>query len=349
MENALDYNLEEWQAIMLELKEPSFRAKQVYEWLFKIDDFDKATNLPKPLILKLKERFYIGVKIVKSIESKKDGTIKYLFGLHDGNIVEGVLMRYKYGNTICVSSQVGCRMGCAFCASGIDGLIRNLSSGEILGQVLAVNNAIGDGERAITNIVLMGSGEPLDNYDNVIKFINSVHYGMGVSRRNISISTCGIVNKIADLARDGGGVTLTISLHASNNVVRDSIMPINKKWHIEELVKAARDYFEITGRRVIFEYSMISGRNDSLDYADELSKLLRNFPCHVNLISLNYVKEKGLRSSANTQVALFKERLEKNNISVTLRRTMGSDIDGACGQLRRRVLSESLESGNENR
>lgn len=349
MENALDYNLEEWQAIMLELKEPSFRAKQVYEWLFKVNDFDLASNLPKSLIAKLKERFYISVQIVKSIESKKDGTIKYLFGLHDGNIVEGVLMRYKYGNTICISSQVGCRMGCAFCASGIDGLLRNLTSGEILGQVLAANNAIGDGERAITNIVLMGSGEPLDNYDNVIKFINSVHYGMGVSRRNISISTCGIVNKIADLARDGGGVTLTISLHASNNVVRDSIMPINKKWHIEELIKATREYFEITGRRVIFEYSMIGGRNDSLDYADELSKLLRNFPCHVNLISLNYVKEKGLRSSANTQVALFKERLEKNNISVTLRRTMGSDIDGACGQLRRRVLSESLEIGNENR
>lgn len=347
MENALDFNLKEWQNIMQELKEPSFRAKQVYEWIFKVDDFDKATNLPKSLVTKLKERFFIGVKIVKSIESKKDGTIKYLFGLHDGNIVEGVLMRYKYGNTICVSSQVGCRMGCAFCASGIDGLIRNLTSGEILGQVLAVNNAIGDGERTITNIVLMGSGEPLDNYDNVIKFINSVHDGLGVSRRNISISTCGIVDKIADLARDGGGVTLTISLHASNNDVRDRIMPINKKWRIEELIKAAHNYFKATGRRVIFEYSMISGRNDSLDYADELSMLLRYFPCHVNLINLNYVKEKGLRSSANTQVAVFKERLEKNNISVTLRRTMGSDIDGACGQLRRRVMSESANAKDE--
>lgn len=341
MRNALDMSLIEWQSELENLGQPKFRAKQVFDWIYKTNDFNEMSNLPKKLIDILKENFYIGVKIHTVKKSIKDGTRKYLFELQDGNIVEGVLMQYKYGNTVCISSQVGCRMGCAFCASGIGGLIRNLTSGEMIGEVLAVNRDLGGGERNITNIVLMGSGEPLDNYDNVIKFLNLINAGFGVSRRNISLSTCGICDKIYSLAKEGGGVTLTISLHASNDSIRKQIMPINNKWQISDIIDAVKKYFEVTGRRIIFEYSMISGVNDSLTCADELCRLLRWLPCHVNLINLNYVKEKGLRGSANSQVQMFKQRLEDNKISVTLRRTMGSDIDGACGQLRRSVIDNA--------
>lgn len=340
MQNALDLDLEDWQAEMLKFGQPKFRAKQIYEGIYKVADFDDISNLPKNLIAILKENFYIGVKILTVKMSAKDGTRKYLFELADGNIIEGVLMRYKYGNTVCISSQVGCRMGCAFCASGINGLVRNLTAGEMVGEVLAVNRDLGGSERSITNIVLMGSGEPLDNYENVIKFINNINTGFGVSRRNISLSTCGVCDKIYSLAKDGGGVTLTISLHASNDRIRRQIMPIDNKWQISDILLAAKKYFETTGRRIIFEYSMISGVNDSLTCADELCRILRWLPCHVNLIALNHVKEKGLRGSANSQVQLFKMRLEDNKISVTLRRTMGNDIDGACGQLRNKYIGD---------
>ena len=259
---------------------------------------------------KLKEDFNENqVSVYKKLVSGKDGTRKYIFALQDGNIIEGVLMSYKYGNTICISTQVGCRMNCAFCASGLDGLVRNLTAGEMVGEVLAVNNDLGNGDRQITNIVLMGSGEPLDNYDNVIKFINMISdaNGINISKRNI-------------------------------DKIRGQIMPINKAYNIDEILKAVKYYFDKTGRRIIFEYSMIKGVNDSVDCAKELSLLLKGLPCHVNLINLNYVKEKGLQSSGKEPVQAFLKVLDKNGISATIRRTMGSDIEGACGQLRRKIL-----------
>lgn len=348
MLNALEYTVEEWQAYLEIIKEPKFRAKQIFAWLHKGVDFDFMTNLPKGLIQKLKETFVCNnVKIYKCLVSKKDDTRKYIFSLSDGNIIEGVLMSYKYGNTICISTQVGCRMNCAFCASGLDGLVRNLTAGEILGEVLAVNADISDnGERKITNIVLMGSGEPLDNYDNVVKFINLVNdeNGINISKRNISLSTCGICDKIYSMADDLNGVNLTISLHAPTDDIRQNIMPINKKYKISDIIKACKYYFNKSGRRIIFEYSMIEGVNDSVECAEDLTKLLRGLPCHVNIINLNYVKEKDLKGSKNERVQAFIKTLDTNNVSVTLRRTMGSDIAGACGQLRRSII-EGVNEG----
>ena len=288
---------------------------------------------------------FSGITIYDKFVSKKDGTVKYLFELQDGNIIEGVLMKYKYGNTICISTQVGCRMNCAFCASGLEGLIRNLTAGEILGQVLEVNrDALTDDEdRSVTNIVLMGSGEPFDNYDNVTKFLRLVNdeHGINISKRNISLSTSGLVDRIYQFTDEGYKVTLTISLHAPNNAIRNNIMPVNHKWKIEEVIKAAKYYFDKTGRRIIFEYSMIEGVNDSKKEALELVKLLRGLTCHVNIINLNYVKERGLKGAEKDRVKEFIDTLTSEGISCTLRRTMGSDIDGACGQLRRRVLEEN--------
>ena len=347
MLNAIEYNIKEWQEYLAQIGEPKFRAKQIFSWLHKGVDFNEMTNLPKSLVDKLNAEFVPNaVNIYKCLVSKKDDTRKYIFSLADGNIIEGVLMSYKYGNTICISTQVGCRMNCAFCASGLDGLVRNLSAGEILGEVLAVNADIAEkGERCITNIVLMGSGEPLDNYDNVVKFINLVNdeNGINISKRNISLSTCGICDKIYNLADDINGVNLTISLHAPIDSIRQDIMPINKRYKINDIIKACKYYFDKSGRRIIFEYSMIDGVNDSLQCAQDLSALLRGLPCHVNIINLNYVKEKGLRGSKNERVQSFIKTLEDNNISVTLRRTMGSDIEGACGQLRRSIIEGANE------
>lgn len=346
MLNALDLNVEDWEKYLAEKGEAKFRAKQIFSWLAKGVNFDKMTNLPKKLQTTLKEEFEENsVKIYKKLVSNKDGTRKYIFALADGNIIEGVLMSYKYGNTICISTQVGCRMNCSFCASGLDGLIRNLTAGEMLGEVLAVNKDLGDGERNITNIVLMGSGEPLDNYDNVVKFINMVssENGINISKRNISLSTCGVCDKIYNMAKDLKGVTLTISLHAPNDEIRNKIMPINKAYKIKDIMKAVRYYFNASGRRIIFEYSMIKGVNDNVSCAKELSTLLKGLPCHVNLINLNFVKERGLAGSEKEPVKEFLQILEQNNISATIRRTMGSDIEGACGQLRRSVLKEKSE------
>lgn len=300
------------------------------------------SNLPKPLIATLSEKYSVtGVEIIKKLISR-DGTVKYLFALGDGNVVEGVLMRYKYGNTLCISTQVGCRMGCAFCASGIDGLIRNLTAGEILGEVLEVNRDEGGTpeKRAVTNVVLMGSGEPLDNYDNVTSFLRLLNdkEGLNISERNVSLSTCGITDNIKRLADDGFSVTLTISLHAADDETRKRIMPTANKYKIADIVSAAKYYFEKTGRRYIFEYSLIKGVNDGKDNMLALAKLLKGLPCHVNLIRLNYVKEKGLKGSDNAEE--MKKILENEGISATVRRTMGSDIDGACGQLRRRFLND---------
>ena len=346
MLNALDYNIEEWQAILALMGEPKFRAKQIFDWLSKGREFSEMANLPKSLIAKISEIYEANtVKIHSCLVSKKDGTRKYIFSLADGNIIEGVLMSYKYGNTICISTQVGCRMNCKFCASGLDGLVRNMSAGEMLGEVIAVNRDISEhGERCITNIVLMGSGEPLDNYDNVIKFLKLANNdnGLNIGKRNISLSTCGLCDKIYSLVEDMPGVTLTISLHAPNDILRDEIMPVNKAYNIRDLMKAVRFYFKKTGRRIIFEYSMMDNVNDTIECAEELSRLLRGLPCHLNIINLNYVKERDMRATNKNRVQDFIEFLEDEGVSVTLRRTMGSDIEGACGQLRRSVL----EAGN---
>ena len=343
MKTALSgFDIEGLKKVLADCGQPPYRAKQLREWVNRAVSFDKMSNLPKPLIATLSEKYSVtGVEIIKKLISR-DGTVKYLFALGDGNVVEGVLMRYKYGNTLCISTQVGCRMGCAFCASGIDGLIRNLTAGEILGEVLEVNRDEGGTpeKRAVTNVVLMGSGEPLDNYDNVTSFLRLLNdkEGLNISERNVSLSTCGITDNIKRLADDGFSVTLTISLHAADDETRKRIMPTANKYKIADIVSAAKYYFEKTGRRYIFEYSLIKGVNDGKDNMLALAKLLKGLPCHVNLIKLNYVKEKGLKGSDNAEE--MKKILENEGISATVRRTMGSDIDGACGQLRRRFLND---------
>ncbi|MDD7245913.1 MAG: 23S rRNA (adenine(2503)-C(2))-methyltransferase RlmN [Eubacteriales bacterium] len=343
MKTALSgFDTEGLKKVLADCGQPPYRAKQLREWVNRAVSFDKMSNLPKPLIATLSEKYSVtGVEIIKKLISR-DGTVKYLFALGDGNVVEGVLMRYKYGNTLCISTQVGCRMGCAFCASGIDGLIRKLTAGEILGEVLEANRDEGGTpeKRAVTNVVLMGSGEPLDNYDNVTSFLRLLNdkEGLNISERNVSLSTCGITDNIKRLADDGFSVTLTISLHAADDETRKRIMPTANKYKIADIVSAAKYYFEKTGRRYIFEYSLIKGVNDGKDNMLALAKLLKGLPCHVNLIRLNYVKEKGLKGSDNAEE--MKKILENEGISATVRRTMGSDIDGACGQLRRRFLND---------
>lgn len=342
----LDMNIEELTELVVSFGEPKFRAKQLFEWLYKGADLDEMTNMPKSLIDKLRSSGYRakGVEIIKELRSEKDGTVKYLYSLYDGNVIEGVLMRYKYGNTICVSTQVGCRMNCAFCASGLDGLVRDLSAGEILGQVIAVNKENAqDDARGVTNIVLMGSGEPLDNYDNVCKFLTLVsdERGLNISKRNVSISTCGLCDRIRQLADDGYSPTMTISLHAPNDDMRKEIMPIAKKYSIKDIIDAVKYYFDKTGRRIIFEYSMINGKNDTEDCARQLARVVKGLSCHINLIPLNYVKERGLDGSNKKNIYRFQALLESQGISVTVRRSMGSDIEGACGQLRRKVLNKN--------
>lgn len=340
----LDFSLEELTILLSDLGEPKFRAGQLYDWINKGADYEDMHNIPKSLIQKLKDKGFVanGVKILKEYKSQIDGTIKYLYSLYDGNVIEGVLMKYKYGNTLCVSTQVGCRMNCAFCASGLDGLIRDLSAGEILGQVVAVNRENNTQDsRGVTNIVLMGSGEPLDNYDNVCKFLTLVsdEKGLNISKRNVSLSTCGLCDRIKQLADDGYSPTMTISLHAPNDDMRKEIMPIAKKYSIKDIIDAVKYYFDKTGRRIIFEYSMINGKNDTEDCARQLAKVVKGLSCHINLIPLNYVKERGLDGSNKKNIYRFMALLESQGISVTVRRSMGSDIDGACGQLRRKVLN----------
>lgn len=341
----LGYSLDELKQTILELGEKPFRAGQIVKSLNSGLEFDEMTDLSKVFREKLNENFIAQpVKILKSIKSI-DGTEKFLFLMEDGNVIEGVLMRYKYGNTICVSTQIGCRMNCAFCASGIDGLIRNLTAEEILGEVISVNKYLGGGlkeDREITNIVLMGSGEPLDNYDNVIKFIRLVSRedGLNISARNISLSTAGLVPKMYDLSKENLPVNLTVSLHSPFDEERSKIMPVAKKYSINEILSACEHYFNKTGRRYIFEYVLILDENDTLRHAEQLIKLLKGRPCHLNLIRLNEVKEKGLKSATDKRAYSFLGIIEKAGISVTLRRRMGADIDGACGQLRRRYLDE---------
>ncbi|MDR1905530.1 MAG: 23S rRNA (adenine(2503)-C(2))-methyltransferase RlmN [Clostridiales bacterium] len=335
----LELNESEMTELMRSVGEPTFRARQLFENLYSGKSFDDMTNIPSALRDKLKINYTdIPAKIEKKFFSK-DGTVKYLFSLDDGELVEGVLMTYKYGKTLCISTQIGCRMGCVFCASGIGGLKRNLTSAEMLAEIITVNadNACGK-DRAVTNVVLMGSGEPLDNFDNTERFLRliSAPYTLNISERNISLSTSGIVDGIRALADTGHKFNLTISLHAPCDEIRNKIMPINKKYDIAGVISAAKYYFEKTKRRLIFEYSLIEGINDGAENARLLCKLLKGLPCHVNLIKLNSVKGKNLRASGNDDIKEFLSILNTGGISSTLRRIMGVDIEGACGQLRRR-------------
>ena len=324
------------------LGEPKFRARQLCLGLTQGKKISQITVLPASLKQRLCEEFEdCPVEIIKTLKSA-DGTEKYLFRLADGNVIEGVLMKYKYGNTQCVSTQVGCRMGCKFCASTLGGRVRDLTSGEILSQVLTINALHAtQKERGVTNIVLMGSGEPLDNYDNVVSFLRSVtaEEGLNVSARNISLSTCGLVDKMRALAEEDLPVNLTVSLHATTDEERARTMPIANKWKISEILQACEYYFEKTGRRYIFEYALIHGENCDTRHAEELIKLLKGKPCHVNLIRLNEVKERDLAAADEKQAYRFLGLLQKGGLSATLRRRTGADIGGACGQLRAAFLS----------
>ena len=330
-----------------ELGESKFRAKQISEWLARGAEIDEMTNLSAGLRARLNEIAIANpIRIHKSFRSKIDDTEKFLYALPDGNLIEGVVMRYHYGDTLCVSTQVGCRMGCAFCASTLEGRVRDLTAGEILGQVIAANNHIRkeNPERRIHNIELMGSGEPFDNYDNVVKFLHLVNdpKGLNISLRNISLSTCGLVPKMRAFAEEGLPVTLSISLHAPNDSIRQTIMPVAHAYAIEDVLAACRYYVEKTGRRVVFEYALIKNVNCDLKCAEELARRLRGLRCHVNLIPLNAVKERHLEAPTKQDVQAFLKRLELKNISATVRREMGADIDGACGQLRRKALNEGI-------
>jgi len=335
---------EELKAFIVSLGESGFRAGQIGEWIKKGAAVDEMSNLSKALREKLNACAYTnGVSIREAITSKLDGTEKYLYQLRDGNIIEGVRMRYRYGDTLCVSTQVGCRMGCRFCASTLDGCVRNLTSGEILGQVLAVNRRIAEtepGAAGVHNVVLMGSGEPLDNYDNVIRFVKLLRdpKGLNISPRNVSLSTCGLVPKMYQLAEEGLPLTLSVSLHAPNDEVRKQLMPVANSYPMDELLKACRNYIDKTGRRVIFEYALVKGVNCSDANADELASRLRGMQCHVNVIPLNDVKERALEGPTAEMVNGFLKRLDLRHISATRRREMGDDIQGACGQLRRSRL-----------
>ena len=322
---------------------PSFRANQIYDWIHKKGavSFDEMTNLSKQLISELNDNFVIfACTIEKKLVSRYDETVKYLFALNDGEYLECVVMKYKYGYTICVSTQVGCKMGCAFCASGIGGFKRHLRPSEILGQIYAVQRDLGI---RISRIVLMGMGEPLDNFDNVMKFLTLVsdENGLNIGMRHISLSTSGIVPRIYDLLERDLQLTLSVSLHAPNNEIRSTIMPVNKSWGIDELLNACKIYGDKTSRRISFEYAMMKGVNDSPECAFELSKRLKGILCHINLIPANEVPEKGHERSSDDSINKFKEILETAGYAVTVRRTLGSDINASCGQLRReKILSD---------
>lgn len=319
-------------------KLPSFRAKQIYEWLHKygVCDFDEMTNISKDLRATLSAEFYISnCKIEDKFVSSIDGTVKYLFKLNDGEYVESVIMKYKYGYSVCVSSQVGCKMGCRFCASTLAGFKRDLTAGEIESQIHASQKDLGI---RISHIVLMGIGEPLDNFDNVVRFIENVNsdHGLNISARNITLSTCGIVENIKKLMELNLQITLTISLHAPNDRIRNKIMPVNGKWCVKDVIDVCKEYINKTSRRVSFEYTLIKDVNDSARCALELAQLLKGMLCHVNLIPVNNVEERGNVRGGDESVNNFLHILQKNGINATIRRTLGSDINASCGQLRRK-------------
>lgn len=360
MINLKDLQLQELENFIKELGEPKFRAKQVFGWLYKdtgksngssggpggVTDFDQMTNVPKALREKLAERASLGILDPLQVQvSKLDGTRKYLFGLEDGNAIESVFMKYKYGNSICVSSQAGCRMGCRFCASGMDGLRRNLTPGEIIGQLLAAEKDTGE---KINHVVVMGTGEPFDNYENLSAFLRLLHApeGLNLSYRNITVSSCGIVPGIMDFGEDFPQVNLAISLHAPNDEIRSSMMPVSRAYPMDQLLEACREYTKKTSRRITFEYTLVKGVNDQPHHGEELANKLRGMLCHVNLIPLNAVQESGLHTTERKDAEQFRDLLEAKGIPATIRRELGDDIDGACGQLR---LTNCRKGGKESK
>ena len=344
--NLLDCNKSALVEYICGLGEPKYRADQVWSWLMKGYDTDEMSNIPASLREKLSQTSYSGLPItVDCAKSKIDGTVKYLFRLRDGELIESVFMRYEHGNSICISTQAGCRMGCRFCASTIGGKHRDLSPGEMLGQITAVQRNTGE---RISNIVMMGIGEPLDNYENSVAFLHLVGSaeGLNIGYRHISLSTCGVVPGIYALAKEDLPITLSISLHASNDSERSELMPVNNRWNIDALMTACRDYFKTTGRRISFEYTLINNKNDDPEKARELAALLKKYmgkmPCHVNLIPVNPVAERGFDRAGQTRVNAFRDRLVSPGINATVRRHLGGDIDASCGQLRNRRASEDF-------
>lgn len=334
-----NYTLDDLKKEMLDISEKEYRAKQIYEWLYKknVVTFDEMTNLSKELITKLNEKYYIeDLKILEKLESK-DGTKKYLLGLPTGGAIECVLMKYKYGYTLCISTQKGCRMGCKFCASTKAKFEGNLQTGEIVDQILKIQR---EEDLRISNIVFMGIGEPLDNFDNLINAINIINdpFGIEIGARHISISTSGLADRIRDLADLKTQCTLSISLHYTTDEIRSEIMPINRRYNIEELLDACRYYIKVTGRRVSFEYAMVDGLNDSLEDAKRLVSLIKDIKCHVNLIRINEIDETNYKKSTNDNILKFRDYLNDNNIVATIRRTLGEDIEAACGQLRKQNM-----------
>lgn len=344
MKNIKDYNLEELKEELVAIGEKKYRAEQIFKWIYvdKVKKFDEMTNLSVELREKLKENYTMcNYKILRKQESS-DGTKKYLFDVLDGNAIETVLMEYHHGKTVCVSSQIGCKMGCKFCASTGIQFVRSLSSGEIVEQILAVEQDIGD---KISNIVFMGIGEPFDNYDNVMKAIRIINNqkGLNIGARHISVSTSGLVPRIYDFANEDLQCTLSISLHATSNEKRSSMMPVNKRYPIEELMKACKDYIAKTNKRISFEYALAKDNNDNLEDAKELVKLLKGMLCHVNLIPINKIENGRYTKSTNENIIKFRDYLNDNGIVATIRRELGSDIDAACGQLRRKNLKNQEE------
>ena len=342
----LSLSIDELISVFSELGLPKFRAKQVYEWLHKhcVQCFDEMTNINKATRAELDEKFQIlTCKVERKLVSSIDGTVKYLYELYDGEFVESVLMQYKHGYSICISTQVGCKMGCTFCASTIGGCRRNLTPSEMLLQIYSAQR---DAGIRISNIVLMGMGEPLDNYDNVMKFLELVssENGINIGLRHISLSTCGLVPKIYELADKKLQLTLSVSLHAPNDELRSRTMPVNKRWSIDELIKACKYYFSQTGRRISFEYALIDGVNDTQDCANQLVSLLKGMVCHINLIPVNTVEESGYRRSNKKNVKEFCDYLNDNGINTTVRRTLGSDINASCGQLRKKTIDSRGEN-----
>ena len=345
----VSYNYDELQDEIKSIGEKPFRAKQIYAWLHEklAEEFDEMTNLSKALREKLDQAYEIRkVKVVAHQISKVDPTEKFLFELEDGNRIESVLMKYNYGNSVCISSQVGCRMGCRFCASTLDGLERNLTTSEMLRQIYQIQKMTGE---RVSNVVVMGTGEPLDNYDNFVKFIHmlSDEHGLNISQRSITASTCGIVPNIHRLAGEGLQITLALSLHGSSQEKRQELMPIANKYELSEVLEACDDYYKQTGRRVTFEYSLVAGVNDGPDDVKELTGILKHRNCHLNLIPVNPIKERDFKKPDSKKAMEFQNKLEKNGINVTIRRERGSDIDGACGQLRRRYGAVKEERPDE--
>ena len=342
MKDIKSLNLEQLTEELLSIGEKKFRAKQIYSWIHEklVDSFDEMTNLSKNLREKLKANYTLcSLDAVEVQTSKVDGTQKYLFRLHDGHVVESVLMKYHHGNSVCISSQVGCLMGCRFCASTIGGKVRDLAASEMLGQIYKIQKL---SEERVHNVVVMGTGEPLDNYDNLVQFIKMLtdENGLNISQRNLTVSTCGIVPAIRKLAEEKFQMTLALSLHATTQEKRKQLMPIANKYDLKEVLDACHDYYEQTGRRITFEYSLVGGVNDTKQDAEELTKLIGKFPCHVNLIPVNPIKERDFVQPNKQECQAFRNKLEKNGINVTIRREMGRDIDGACGQLRKSYLDQ---------